>query len=57
MVFSGCVIPFCAPAFLVGGEVARVALVELEEEGDAFGVVFLGLFAATAGVGGVDGGV
>jgi len=32
-------------------------LLEFEEEGDAFGVVFLGLFAAAEGLGGVDGGV
>ena len=43
--------------FLVGRQEAGVALVELEEEGDAFGVVFPGLFAAAEGVGGVDGGV
>ena len=32
--------------FLVGRQEAGVALVELEEEGDAFGVFFPGLVAA-----------
>ena len=48
---------FAHRLFLVGGKEAGVALVKLEKEGDAFGVVFPGLFAAAEGVGGVDGGV
>ena len=48
---------FAHRLFLVGGQEAGVALVELEEEGDTLSVVFPGLFAAAEGVGGVDGGV
>jgi len=52
-----CLCLFARRLFLVGGQEAGVALVELEEEGDAFGVVFLSHFAVPKDVLGVNCGV
>jgi hypothetical protein len=38
---------FARSFFLVGGQEAGVALVELEEEGDAFGASFFQVFLLT----------